>query len=70
MNFLGIADSIFWAEDVLGDSGKGVTMTMQARISTIEGDGSKIDDAIKIIDEKILPALKALDGFRAANFLV
>jgi hypothetical protein len=43
---------------------------MQARISTIEGDGSKIDDALKVINEKILPALKALDGFTAANFLV
>jgi hypothetical protein len=44
-------------------------MAMQARISTIEGDAGKIDDAIKI-NEKIMPALKALEGFRAANFLV
>ena len=45
-------------------------MAMQARISTIEGDAGKIDDAIKLINEKIMPALKALDGFMAANFLV
>ena len=32
-------------------------MAMQARISTIEGDAGKIDDAVKIINEKILPAL-------------
>ncbi len=45
-------------------------MAMQARITTIEGDAGKIDDAVKIINEKILPALKALDGFTAANFMV
>ncbi|MDQ3218338.1 MAG: hypothetical protein M3Q18_10925 [Actinomycetota bacterium] len=44
-------------------------MAMQARISTIEGDAGKIDDAVKIITEKILPALKDLEGFTAANFL-
>jgi hypothetical protein len=43
-------------------------MAMQARISTIEGDAGKIDDAVKIINEKILPALKGLEGFTAANF--
>ena len=35
-------------------------MAMQARISTIEGDAAKIDDAVKIINEKIIPALKGL----------
>jgi hypothetical protein len=45
-------------------------MAMQARISTIEGDAGKIDDALKIINEKVMPALKELDGFTAANFLV
>ena len=44
-------------------------MAMQARISTVEGDGGKIDDAVKIINEKIMPALKGLKGFTAANFL-
>ncbi|MDQ3659932.1 MAG: hypothetical protein M3454_02490 [Actinomycetota bacterium] len=43
---------------------------MQARISTIQGDAGKIDDAVKIINEKIMPALKAFEGFTAANFLV
>jgi hypothetical protein len=45
-------------------------MAMQARISTIEGDAGKIDDALKVVNERIMPALKALDGFMAANFLV
>lgn len=45
-------------------------MAMQARISTIEGDAGKIDDAVKIINERILPALKGLEGFTAANFMV
>jgi hypothetical protein len=45
------------------------TMAMQARISTIEGEASKIDDAVKIINEKVLPALQGLEGFTAANFL-
>ena len=45
-------------------------MAMHARISTIKGDGGKIDDALKVINDKVLPALQALDGFRAANFLV
>jgi hypothetical protein len=44
-------------------------MAMQVRISTIEGDAGKIDDAVKIIDEKILPNLKGLEGFTAANFM-
>ena len=45
-------------------------MAMKARISTIEGDGGKIDDALKVINEKVMPALKSLEGFTAANFLV
>jgi hypothetical protein len=45
-------------------------MAMQARITTIEGDAGKIDDAVKIINEKLMPALTALEGFMAANFLV
>jgi len=44
-------------------------MAMQARISTIEGDAGKIDDAVKIANEKIIPALKGLQGFAAVNFL-
>jgi hypothetical protein len=44
-------------------------MAMQARVSTIEGDAGKIDDAVKIINEKVLPALKDLEGFTAANFM-
>ncbi len=44
-------------------------MAMQARISTIEGDGGRIDEAVKLINEKTLPALKGVKGFTAANFL-
>jgi hypothetical protein len=44
-------------------------MAMQARISTIEGDAGKIGDAVKIINEKIILALKGLQGFTAVNFL-
>jgi hypothetical protein len=44
-------------------------MAMQVRISTIEGDAGKIDDAVKVINGKILPALKSSEGFTAANFL-
>jgi hypothetical protein len=33
---------------------------MQARISAIEGDTGKIGDAVEIINEKIIPALKGL----------
>ena len=45
-------------------------MAMQARISTIEGDAGKIDDALRVINEKVMPALKTLKGFTAVNFLV
>ena len=44
-------------------------MAMQARLSTIEGDAVRIDDAVKIINEKIIPTLKGLQGFTAVNFL-
>jgi len=42
---------------------------MHVRISTIEGDASKIDDAVATINEKVLPVLKDIEGFTAANFL-
>jgi hypothetical protein len=45
-------------------------MAMQARISTVEGDAGKLDDALEVINGKVLPALKAIEGFTAANFLV
>lgn len=44
-------------------------MAMQARISTIEGDATRIDDAVALINEKVIPALQGLRGFTAANFL-
>src|SRR6266581_3830770 len=44
-------------------------MAMQARITTVEGDAGKIDDAVKIINDKIIPALKGVQGFTAVNFL-
>jgi heme-degrading monooxygenase HmoA len=45
-------------------------MAMYARISTIEGDAGKIDDAVAAINEKVLPTLKGIEGFTAANFAV
>ena len=45
-------------------------MAMYARISTIEGDPGKIDDAVAAINEKVLPTLKGIEGFTAANFAV
>jgi heme-degrading monooxygenase HmoA len=42
---------------------------MHVRISTIEGDAGKIDDAVATINEKVLPVLKGIEGFTAANFL-
>jgi hypothetical protein len=42
---------------------------MYARISTVEGDPSKIDDAVAVINDKIIPTLKGVKGFTAANFL-
>jgi hypothetical protein len=47
-----------------------MAMAMQARISTIEGDRGKLDDALEVVNERVLPALKALEGFTAVNFLV
>jgi hypothetical protein len=44
-------------------------MAMQARISTIEGDAARIGDAVKIINQKVIPALQGLQGFIAVNVL-
>ena len=41
---------------------------MQVRIGTIQGDAGKIDDAVAAINEKVLPALKGMEGFTAGNF--
>ena len=45
-------------------------MAMQARISTIEGDPSRIDDAVAVLNEKTIPTLKDVKGFTAVNFMV
>jgi hypothetical protein len=42
---------------------------MHVRITTIEGDAGKIDDAVATINERVLPVLKGIEGFTAANFL-
>jgi hypothetical protein len=42
---------------------------MHVRISNIEGDAGKIDDAVATINESVLPVLKGIEGFTAANFL-
>lgn len=41
---------------------------MHVRISTVQGDASKIDDAVNTINEKVIPTLKDLEGFTAGNF--
>ena len=43
---------------------------MHVRISTVQGDPSKIDDAVAVVNDKVIPTLKGVDGFRAANFMV
>jgi hypothetical protein len=43
---------------------------MHVRISTVQGDTNKIEDGVAVINEKVLPTLKGVDGFRAANFMV
>ena len=42
---------------------------MNARISRVQGDPSKIDDAVAVINDKIIPTLKGLKGFTAVNFM-
>jgi heme-degrading monooxygenase HmoA len=42
---------------------------MYVRISTIEGDAGKIDDAVATINEKVLPTLTGIEGFTSVNFL-
>jgi hypothetical protein len=42
---------------------------MHARMSTVQGDPSKIDDAVAVINDKIIPKIKELNGFTAVNFL-
>lgn len=42
---------------------------MFARISTIEAEPGRIDDGIAVINDKVIPTLKGIDGFRAVNFL-
>lgn len=42
---------------------------MHARMSTVEGDPSKIDDAVAVMNDKIIPALKGMKGFTALNLL-
>jgi hypothetical protein len=42
---------------------------MYVRISTLEGDAGKIDDAVATINEKVLPTLTGIEGFTSVNFL-
>jgi hypothetical protein len=44
--------------------------TMHVRISTIEGDSNKVEEAVVVINEQVIPTLKGLKGFTAANFMV
>jgi hypothetical protein len=56
------------AEDSSGTDAKGEAMYV--RISTIEGDPGKIEDAVLVINEKVIPTLEGVKGFTAANFMV
>lgn len=42
---------------------------MHVRISTIQTDPSRIDDGVAAINDKVLPTLKGIEGFRAGNFM-
>ena len=42
---------------------------MHARISTIEADPSRIEDGVAVINDKVIPTLKSVEGFRAVNFM-
>ena len=43
---------------------------MHVRISRIEGDPGKIEEAVRVINERVIPTLKGLTGFTAANFML
>ena len=42
---------------------------MHVRISTIQADPSRIEDGVAVINDKVIPTLKGIDGFRAGNFM-
>ena len=42
---------------------------MFARISTIQAEPGRIDDGIKMANDKVIPTLKGIEGFTAINFL-
>jgi heme-degrading monooxygenase HmoA len=42
---------------------------MHARLTTIEVSADKIDEAVAMMNEQVIPPLKALDGFVGAYFL-
>ena len=43
---------------------------MHVRISTIQADPSRIEDGVAVINDKVIPTLKGIDGFTASNFVV
>jgi heme-degrading monooxygenase HmoA len=42
---------------------------MFARIVAMEAEPGRIDEGIAVINEKVLPTMKGIDGFTAANFM-
>jgi heme-degrading monooxygenase HmoA len=54
---------------VIGPSVDKKEAKMHVRISTIEGNAGKIDDAVATINEKVFPVLTEIEGFTAANFV-
>jgi heme-degrading monooxygenase HmoA len=43
---------------------------MHARLSTLQLDPSRVDEAIAQLEERDVPALRALDGFKGLTVLV
>lgn len=43
---------------------------MHARVSTIQMDVGKIDDAVKQLEDEDLPKIRELDGFKGFTLLV
>jgi hypothetical protein len=43
---------------------------MFARLTTIQGTAAKIDDAVRVIENDVIPASKNLGGFRSGYWCV
>lgn len=43
---------------------------MHARLTTIQGTVDKIDDAVRVVENDVIPGSKVLDGFRSGYWCV